>query len=389
MGKYHFTIFAKEETSCTDKFYSEICEYSLVCESVIKDVTKFPPVYSVVWGINSKFYQYDIGVCAEFKEIIQHTSKGTLELDFIIKKPLRFRAELMNDNWKEKELCKYVLTRQCDDTVIITAKPPSTGEFSLIVYVNDPLREGNELTQICQYLLVCDAVCNPHPVPFPVLPAGFLGPQPAYYNTPVKAMSTIDPYIILYKQHTTMTFTTDEKTAITWELLGFSENNQTEYNLYVFQMTKNNMITLLINFPITPYYYKFLIFSGDKPEKDDAEVRFKSIFNYLIDCRAIEENKEVHPFPTQLDTWGEGMELIEPYHIHSVGNVKFSLKIPEAEAVAVVIDSVNWNYLKNIRDNWTGIVKINSNEEVVTVCAKIKNISSKFIALLKYKSGKE
>ncbi|CAD5115455.1 DgyrCDS4427 [Dimorphilus gyrociliatus] len=386
VGTYHFTIFAREENIEKDKLYNEVCEYSLECKSISKGVKRFPPAYRPIWGASNKFSRYGLGV--KHKEIIQNTTKGTLDLRYTINRPLRFLAELMTEDWNDKELSKYVLTRLCDDTAIFTVKPPVTGEFTLNIYANDPIKEGNELTHIYQYLVVCNSISDPPPVPMPILPAGFLSAQPAYYNTPVKALSTTDPYIVLYKQQTTMLFTTDDKTVLTWELFSSSDENPKEYHSYIFQMSKDNIITLLINLPVTPHIYKLLIFSGDRPHKDDKEIRFKSIFNYLIECRAKDDGKEIYPFPTQLDSWGEGMKLLEPFYINQSGDVKFSLIIPEAKAVAVVMASLKWNHLKKVGDNWTSSVCIDSIRDTLTVCAKFKGVSSKYTALLEYK-GRE
>ena len=48
--------------------------------------------------------------------------------------------------------CRCVNVQEQDDMAYITAHLPTHGEYGLEIYANEPMKEGDTFTHICQYL---------------------------------------------------------------------------------------------------------------------------------------------------------------------------------------------------------------------------------------------
>ena len=65
---------------------------------------------------------------------------------------MRLYARLNKDGMEDDVLEKAVTVREQDNMVYITVQLPARGEYGLEVYANEPSREGDTFTHMCQYL---------------------------------------------------------------------------------------------------------------------------------------------------------------------------------------------------------------------------------------------
>lgn len=146
-------------------------------------------------------------------------------------------------------------------------------------------------------------------------------------------------------------------------------------------------------------FFKFQIYALPESDRDDS---LPGVYNYLI-----ESTKATHrlrgqlmPFPQQFAHWRRsGCYLDSPTEgILGIGEngrlmnnpppeINFSLAVPSAHAVAVVVDE-DWTYLEAHGDRWEGIVNMRPHwgrQSRLSVCASYSpEHDANFSTLLEY-----
>lgn len=181
-SSYCFVILARDrDTLATENEYFGVCEYKLYCEAHPTDPLPFPPLVHLVWG--SRYCANKYGLVPLANGALVNTVNGVAEIRFQVPKELYFTARLKKSNGKVKgeDLDEYIEYRMVDGVATFTVRAPSTGEFGLEIYVNDPKVDGNALYHAYQYLIVCGE--DPDPGQDGELPdssTGHLGSRPAF-----------------------------------------------------------------------------------------------------------------------------------------------------------------------------------------------------------------
>nr|KAG5714243.1 hypothetical protein BaRGS_018460 [Batillaria attramentaria] len=121
-GQYYFTIFAQLLTGelGVKNIFTASCEYKL-------------------------------GLVANPPDGIITTDSGTVNLEFKKTKPAYVLCKLRRNGMQDDELEKCITEKDLGDSVQVTATLPKKGEYGIEVYGNDPGKDGDTYTHICQY----------------------------------------------------------------------------------------------------------------------------------------------------------------------------------------------------------------------------------------------
>ncbi|PVD31076.1 hypothetical protein C0Q70_10353 [Pomacea canaliculata] len=390
-GSYMLFIYAKEDTPETKDYnFAQVCEYKIEHEAV-SDVPPepYPPCSSSSWGVGSAFYRY--GLTTYQQSCTIYTRDGKAELQIRQPCPMQFMAKLKHNRIGDSELEAYVIHRTVGNTAYFNITAPGRGEYGLEIYANNPATEGQTLYHVAQFLVLCQE--DVKTTPMPKLPPGYLGAQPKFSEFGLVAVSHQDPIIHLDVNTVTIQFKSEAPMRVTANLI--SVEQEEEFPDFVFSNTLGSYITFIANLPTTGFFklqiYALLI--ADKRQE------LPGVYNYLINCQQV--TQAVFPFPKQYAQWKEGCYMAEPGVIPTVRgpfsnqvqinrlpeSVNFRVKIPGAEAVAVVASN-EWTHLKQGEgDEWSGPVKVShcyGTNSKVTLNANFGGDKTSYATLLEY-----
>ena len=172
--------------------------------------------------------------------------------DFLCR--LRFMAKLKSNDQDEKALAQYIMQRTVGDVAVFRIVVPSEGEFGLEIYANDPAIGGTTLLHAYQYLIICKQTPVGAVEPFPVLTAGYLGPQASFSEYGLTAASHADPFIQTNTGDLQVSFDLSHPLRMTSQLINAGENKDcSEYVLQ--QAGERNGVTFVVLLP-KPGMYK-------------------------------------------------------------------------------------------------------------------------------------
>jgi len=192
-ASYRLIIYAKDLDQATKEgVYGGVCEYELICEGAPRRPQPFPPCVHTSWGTGDSATKYSLTPLQ--KGAIFSTVNGLAEVRFQAPRELRFTAKLKSNDMDEKALAGFVMHRVVNDLAVFTVNAPNRGEFGLEIYANDPEVDGNSLYHAYQYLIICADVAGAVEA-LPMLPPGYLGPQPTFKKLGLTTASHPDPYI--------------------------------------------------------------------------------------------------------------------------------------------------------------------------------------------------
>lgn len=395
-GSYRLIIYAKDNSVQTTKegVYGGVCEYEIACDVAPHYPLPFPPCVHTSWGPGDSAARY--GLTPLQKGAIFSTVNGLAEVRFAMPKELRFTAKLKSNAYDEKELQGYVLHRLVGDVAVFTVTAPARGEFGLEVYANDAEVDGTSLYHVYQYLIICpDMPAGGGKVePLPLLPAGYLGPQPNFRKFGLQNLGYQDPFIQTDAGVLELTFATSaaQPVRMTAQLLYATANRNDDCSDYILQQGNANKgtVTFVLRFSRVGLY-KLQVYA--LPYSDPSE-SLPGVFNYLINSLAV-PSAAVPPFPKQYGQWKEGCFLLEPLDGHLVqnrhartsqGTIHFRLAVPSAKAVGVVIGE-DWSHLEQANGIWEGEVPMSDHwgkEHRLSVCANYGAVTSSYSTLLEY-----
>jgi len=148
-GNYYFTIFGQLLTGelGVKNIFTASCEYKLIVDVPSSDAAPLPACSDSSWGPGVAVDQ--LGLVANPPDGIITTTDGLVQLEFAKTKPANILCKLRKNGMKDEDLEQC--TQDDGDVVKVTAQLPSQGEYGIEVYGNDPAKDGDTYTHICQY----------------------------------------------------------------------------------------------------------------------------------------------------------------------------------------------------------------------------------------------
>jgi hypothetical protein len=394
-ASYRLIIYAKDlDQQTKEGVYGGVCEYELICSVSPPRALPFPPCVHTTWGPGDSVAKY--GLTPLQKGAIFCTVGGLAEVRFRMPKELRFTAKLKSNEKDEKQLAGFIMNRVVGDTAVFTISAPGQGEYGLEVYANDPEVDGNSLYHAYQYLVICAENITGNVEPLPMLPAGYLGPQPTFRKLGLSCVTHEDPYIHTDKGELVVTIGTSSPVRMTSQLIFISGGRTDDMTDYVLQQSRGSTsITFQLRIP-KQGLYKLQIYG--LPFSDPSE-NLPGIYNYLINCTGTAPT--VVAFPKQYGQWKEGCYLYEPQDGHLTPNrpnkgqsaspnqVSFKVDVPKANSVAVVVGE-DWTQLEmksGPGTPWEGQLNLEGRwgrESKVALCANFGAVKASYSTLLEY-----
>lgn len=150
-GQYYFTIFAQLLTGelGVKNIFTASCEYKVIADAASTDAAPLPACSDSSWGPGVAVDQ--LGLVANPPDGIVTTDDGRVNLEFKKTKPAYVLCKLRRNGMKDEDLEKCINEKDTGDAVQVTANLPSKGEYGIEVYGNDPAKDGDTYTHICQY----------------------------------------------------------------------------------------------------------------------------------------------------------------------------------------------------------------------------------------------
>ncbi|CAG5135476.1 unnamed protein product [Candidula unifasciata] len=150
-GPYYFTIFAQLLTGelGVKNIFTASAEYKVIADTAAIDAAPLPACSDSSWGPGVAVDQ--LGLVATPADGIVTTTDGRVNLEFAKTKPAFVLCKLRKNGVKDEDLDKYITEHDEGDIVRVTAELPSKGEYGIEVYGNDPAKDGDTYTHICQY----------------------------------------------------------------------------------------------------------------------------------------------------------------------------------------------------------------------------------------------
>lgn len=152
-GSYYFTIFAQLLTGDIGikNVFTASAEYKVQADKASNDAVPLPNCSDSNWGPGIPVEQ--MGLEASVKDAVIPTSDGKVNLEFKKTRPAYILCKLRKPGMKDDELEKCISEQDQGDRVLVTAKLPVKGEYGLEIYGNDPAKDGDTYTHICQYFV--------------------------------------------------------------------------------------------------------------------------------------------------------------------------------------------------------------------------------------------
>ena len=152
-GNYYLTLFAQTVGSKikVENIFKAACEYKIVADEAAGDIRPYPQCNDSNWGPGAPVRQY--GLWPSHGTAILSAPNGQAELSFRRTRDVRLFARLVRDGLDEATLEDAVVVREQDDMVWVSVRLPVRGEYGLEVYANEPDKEGDTFTHMCQYLV--------------------------------------------------------------------------------------------------------------------------------------------------------------------------------------------------------------------------------------------
>ncbi|ESO06527.1 hypothetical protein HELRODRAFT_188380 [Helobdella robusta] len=152
-GKYYLTVFAQPiaDKMKFENVFKAACEYKIICDQAAPDVKPYPLCSDANWGAGAPVKQY--GLTPSVKTALISAPNGRVDLMFKKTRDIRLFARLVKEGIDEDALEEAVSVVEQENADYITVVLPASGEYGLEIYANDPIREGDTYTHICQYLV--------------------------------------------------------------------------------------------------------------------------------------------------------------------------------------------------------------------------------------------
>ena len=94
-----------------------------------------------------------LGLVPSQKEAVISTNDGKINLSFEKSKPAYLLCKLRRAGMGDAELERCISENYTENRIDIAATLPKHGEYGLEIYGNDPAKDGDTYTHICQYFV--------------------------------------------------------------------------------------------------------------------------------------------------------------------------------------------------------------------------------------------
>ncbi|VDO00390.1 unnamed protein product [Rodentolepis nana] len=312
----------------------------------------------------------------------------------------RMMAKLRCSLLTEGDLDNCILLRvlKGGTEAVVTVFLPDAGEFGLEIYACDPERDGSSYYVIWQYLIITEMASQVRGVPN--LPIGYLGPAARFYELGLQVGSHPDPLIKADASEIRIQFAYQPQRPLKMmaQLIFSSNNTSEDYSQMVLQQMRMGQVFFIVRIPRLGFF-KLQIYALPEGDRDDS---LPGVYNYLIEAAKTTHRLrgQLMPFPQQFAHWRRsGCYLDSPTEgilgVNENGRlmstpppeINFSLAVPSAHAVAVVVDE-DWTYLEARGDRWEGAVNMLPHwrrQSRLAVCASYSSESdANFSTLLEY-----
>jgi len=153
-GDFYLIVFANvvsDQVSSSENIFKAVCEYKIECEDPAPaSVGLFPGCSDASWGPDTFVNQF--GLTPANKAAIVLAKDGHAELSFDRKGDVRVYARLIKDGVEDTTLKQAVSVTNEDDKTTVVVNLPTEGEYGLEVFANEPKKDGDMFTHVCQYL---------------------------------------------------------------------------------------------------------------------------------------------------------------------------------------------------------------------------------------------
>ncbi|XP_029644723.1 uncharacterized protein LOC115218879 [Octopus sinensis] len=152
-GSYYLTIFAQLLTGDVGvkNVYTASAEYKVVADKGSDDAAPMPPCSDSNWGPSVPVDQ--LGLIPSHEDPVITTTDGNVKLSFKKTRPAHILCKLRKQGKGPDELEELVSDKDEPNNIAVSAKLPEPGEYGLEVYGNDPSKDGDTYTHICQYFV--------------------------------------------------------------------------------------------------------------------------------------------------------------------------------------------------------------------------------------------
>jgi hypothetical protein len=153
-GDFYLIVFANvvnDQVSSSENIFKAVCEYKIECEDPAPEsVGLFPGCSDASWGPDTFVNQF--GLTPMNKAAILLAPDGHAEVSFERKGDVRVYARLIKDGVEDATLKQAVSVKNDGDKTTVVVNLPAEGEYGLEVFANEPKKDGDMFTHVCQYL---------------------------------------------------------------------------------------------------------------------------------------------------------------------------------------------------------------------------------------------
>jgi len=153
-GDFYLIVFANvvsDQVSSSENIFKAVCEYKIECEDPAPaSVGLFPGCSDASWGPDTFVNQF--GLTPTNKGAILLAPNGHAEVSFDRRGDVRVYARLIKDGVEDSTLKHAVTVKNEGDKTTVIVNLPAEGEYGLEVFANEPKKDGDMFTHVCQYL---------------------------------------------------------------------------------------------------------------------------------------------------------------------------------------------------------------------------------------------
>ncbi|XP_066287072.1 uncharacterized protein [Branchiostoma lanceolatum] len=393
LGKYRLAIYAKETGQQGDM--ANVINYCINCTGTKEGLGPFPVVNGKQWGRKLPTLT-DLALTPVSHPTAYIQASGTLEIEFSSTERMDYTNHLKL--WKmgkqQRDVGDFACHKMLNDgkTMVLLAKFPEVGEYSLELYVRDA--DGKD-QNVMNYLINCEQSADPCQ-PFPEVMGRRWGPiYPCFNQLDITLSSHTDPVIVTNTRDVTIAFGTAAPLWFYPELTHHEDgkSNDLTANAAIQDDPQNNQQILAKLILPNAGYYKFSLFA----KAAGANGNHQRVISYLIHCTDVagDSAPEHTGFPQFMGCWGTGCRIVEPNTRTLPGgdSQHFKLKVPDAAGVAVILPNKKWCHLQQEEDGtWEGDVVVplgGYTGSEVKVVAKMKEGGDSYLPLLQYVVGED
>lgn len=156
-GNYYLIVFAHltvENILSPENVFKAVAEYKIVGGSDIptNDVVPFPSCSDLSWGPDTFLIQY--GLAPGNADAILQAPNGRALVALDKSRPeVRLYARLVKKGVPDTTLRRALTVKNAEDKATINVELPEQGEYGLELFANDPKKDGDMFTHVCQYLV--------------------------------------------------------------------------------------------------------------------------------------------------------------------------------------------------------------------------------------------